>query len=201
MWKHTVISSLDRSGWFGASDTARIMGRWDTPTFARWWLEKLGLVQNHYKSLAMLAGTHYEHRILGAMGIRQRDRQIRIPALRLRVNLDGEVFDTIKEVKTYSGERFTVSKPYWMQMQVEMFAGHAWGEIIAYRLLDEDYINFFNPIDHERLSAHPVAYAPGWVGNEYLPRLEYLAWCLKRRKTPCSNEFSPVPRRGKSCRK
>ena len=37
-----MIHNQDRSGWFGASDTARIMGNWNTQTFARWWGEKLG---------------------------------------------------------------------------------------------------------------------------------------------------------------
>ena len=72
-----MIHNQDRSGWFGASDTARIMGNWNTQTFARWWGEKLGMFSNDFKTPAMMAGTAYEHRILDAIGIRQRDRQIR----------------------------------------------------------------------------------------------------------------------------
>lgn len=194
-----MITSQDRSGWFGASDTSTIMGGWDTKTFARLWLEKLGLLRSTYRSSAMLAGTYYEHRILDHLGIRRRDRQIKMRRLRLRVNLDGET-DMIHEVKTYSGETFQVSKAYWRQAQVEMFASitlwrrvlglllgrqsHKSLEIVAYRLLPEDYQNFYNPIDPERISRHPVEYDPGWIKNEYLPRLRYLSKCLRRRTTP-----------------
>lgn len=184
-----MIASQDRSGWFGASDTARIMGNWHTHTFMRWWLVKLGTVTDNYSSRAMRAGTAYEHKILDALGIVQRDRQIKIRPLRLRVNLDGETMDTVEEVKTYGTERFVVSRAYWQQMQVEMFAARAFGEIIAYRMEPEDYRNFYNPIDYDRISRHPIAYDPGWVEREYLPRLQYLAWCLKRRRTPSETAF------------
>lgn len=184
-----MIATKDRAGWFGASDTAIIMGNWNTKTFARWWLEKLGVVQNTFISRAMLAGTHYEHRILDALNISKRDRQIRVRRLQLRVNLDGESFDTVHEVKTYSTGRFIVSKAYWQQVQVEMFASRAYGEIIAYRMEPENYNNFFLPIDHDRISRHPIAYDLGWIHHEYLPRLRYLAWCLKNRATPSEAQF------------
>lgn len=35
-----MISNHDRSGWIGASDTAMVMGNWDTETFRRWWATK-----------------------------------------------------------------------------------------------------------------------------------------------------------------
>lgn len=177
-----MISSQDRSGWFGASDTSKIMCNWDTKTFARFWLEKQGIIHGGYASPAMVAGTHYEHRILDSLGIKRRDRQIRIRRYRLRVNLDGES-DVIHEVKTHGGE-FKVSRTYWQQAQVEMFAARKPLEIVAYRLLPEDYENFFNPIDPDRITRHPVVYDPAWIENEYLPRLRYLAICLRRRKIP-----------------
>lgn len=180
-----MIADKSRAGWFGASDTSKIMGRWDTPTFARFWLEKLGVIENTYINRQMLAGTYYEHRILDALGIKQRDRQIRIPKYRLRVNLDGET-DIIHEVKTY-GAVFKVTKPYWQQCQVQIFAAKKPCEITAYKLLPEDYKNFFNPIDMKRLSYHPIEYDAEWIDREYLPRIEYLAWCLKRRFTPDAN--------------
>ena len=85
-----MIHNHDRSGWFGASDTAIIMGRWDTETFRRWWLQKIGVRTDHFSTPAMQAGTAYEHRILSAIGISTMDRQIRIRRYRLRVNYDGE---------------------------------------------------------------------------------------------------------------
>lgn len=184
-----MISSHDRSGWFGASDTNIIFGSWDTKTFAKFWLEKLGLVQDTYVSDAMLAGTHYEHRILDHMGVSRRDRQIKKRSLRLRVNLDGES-DIIYEVKTHSAPEFKVTAAYWRQAQVEMYAARKPLTIAAYRLTEADYINYYSPIDSERLSLHPVPYDPDWISTEYLPRLRYLSWCLKRRKTPTVGGWS-----------
>ena len=182
-----MISSQDRSGWFGASDTATIMGNWDTKTFARFWLEKQGLVQGGYVSHAMVAGTHYEHRILDSLGIKRRDRQIKIRRYRLRVNLDGES-GIIHEVKTY-GREFRVSKAYWQQAQVEMFVAKKPLEIVAYKLLPEDYENFFNDVDLNRITKYPIEYDPSWIESEYLPRLRYLARCLRLRKIPSQGEI------------
>lgn len=175
-----MIHDHDRSGWIGASDTCRVMGRWDTPTFARWWATKLGLVHDHYTNLSMQTGTAYEHPILEHLGVPCMDRQIKVRRLRLRVNLDGEDAETIHEVKTYGGAVFRVTRPYWMQAQVEMFAAHKPCRIVAYRLDPEDYKNWFQPIDGGRLSVHPVKYDGSWVEKQYLPRLEVLARCLKK---------------------
>ena len=41
-----MIKNNDRSKWFGASDTAMIMGNWETETFKNWWLVKLGIDLN-----------------------------------------------------------------------------------------------------------------------------------------------------------
>lgn len=96
-----MIADHDRSGWFGASDTAMIMGNWKTKTFRKWWQQKLGIDQSHFTNTSMLAGTHYEHAILQVIGAAEMDRQILIPELRLRVNLDGNTGCRIHEVKTY----------------------------------------------------------------------------------------------------
>ena len=58
-----MIHDHDRSGWFGASDTAAIMGRWDTKTFRSFWLQKLGVNRDHFSTLEMETGSAYEHRI------------------------------------------------------------------------------------------------------------------------------------------
>ena len=174
-----MIAIKDRSGWIGASDTAMVMGNWRTPTWHKWWAIKLGIVRKDLTTRAMLAGTYYEHPILDALGVRKRDRQIRIRRLRLRVNLDGED-RRIHEVKTYGKETFKVTKAYWQQAQVEMFAARKPLCINAYRLTEAEYGNFFLPIDPERLSEHPVDYDPRWIREEYLPRLRILAKALKK---------------------
>lgn len=174
-----MIRSKDRSGWIGASDTAMVMANWKTPTWHKWWATKLGVATNTVATTAMLAGTYYEHPILDALGVRRRDRQIKIRRLRLRVNLDGED-EIIHEVKTYGKDTFKVSRNYWMQAQVEMFAARKRLVIDAYRLTEEEYRNFFLPIDKERLSEHPVEYDAAWIKEQYLPRLRILADCLRR---------------------
>lgn len=179
-----MIHNHDRSGWFGASDTARVMGNFNTATFARWWAQKLGILHDDFTTPAMCAGTAYEHRILEAIGIKKTDRQIKILALRLRVNLDGEDKTTVHEVKTHGKAAFIVTKAYWQQCQVEMYVTGKLCIIDAYHLLPDDYENFFNPIDKARLSEHPILYDSKWIHEEYLPRLRYLARCLRRKEFP-----------------
>ena len=174
-----MIHSQDRSGYFGASDTAVIMGSWTTKTFERFWMEKLGLLKNDFSNTAMRAGTAYEHRILDYLGIVQRDRQIILEDFKLRVNLDGET-ERIHEIKTYKKPSFVVTKPYWQQAQVEMFAAKKPLEIVSYRLTDAEYQNFFLPIDGERIGKHPISYDEQWVECEYKPRLVILADCLRK---------------------
>ena len=184
-----MIHNQDRSGWFGASDTYMIMGNWDTKTFRLWWLEKLGLRKSRIKTIAMQTGTAYEHRILDAAGAIWKDRQIKIRRLRLRVNLDGEDYKTIYEAKTYHKDKFVVTKAYWMQAQVEQFAAHKQCVITAYRLTDEEYKNWFIPVDKRRMSFHPVPYDQGWIDTKYLPRIMYLARCLRRGVMPDESYF------------
>jgi YqaJ-like viral recombinase domain. len=184
-----MITNHDRSGWFGASDTQMIMGSWNTKTFARWWLEKLGVIQNIYTNTYMMAGTHFEHRILDQIGTTKRDRQIKKRTLRLRVNLDGETHTTIREVKTHLNPKFTITKGYWGQAQVQMYAAQKALEIVAYQLEADDYNNFYREIDPARLSIHPIAYDSRFIKEDYLPRIIYLCACLKRRKTPRTEEL------------
>lgn len=184
-----MIHDKNRAGWFGASDTARIMGNWDTLTFRLWWLEKLGIRTNRIKTDAMQAGTAYEHKILSAIGVKKMDRQIKLRVLRLRVNLDGEDRETITEVKTHKGD-FKVSKAYWQQCQVEMFATRKLCRIVSYQLTDAEYENFFLPIDKDRIAVWPIERDNEFLRCEYLPRLAYLAGCLRRRETPTKEGFS-----------
>lgn len=191
-----MIRNHDRSGWFGASDTATIMGNWDTETFRRWWLVKLGVRKDRFVTPSMQCGTAYEHKILDALGVKTRDRQIRIRSLRLRVNYDGESRQLITEVKTHSKPVFKVTKAYWQQCQVEMFA-RGCGlfrkrkllRIAAYRVTEDELFNFFLPIDENRLTQHNVDYDAEWIEWCYLPRLRYLAKCLRTGHWPQEEEL------------
>lgn len=181
-----MIADQDRSGWFGASDTAYIMGNWKTKTFRKWWLQKLGIDIYHYVSTAMNAGTYYEHAVLDYIGAERKDHQILLHDLRLRVNLDGDAVGKIHEVKTHKAENeFKVSKAYFQQVQVQCFAKLTVegivpaAEIVSYALTEADYRDFFNPIDPERVKRHPVAYDPGFI-EAYLPRLRFLGSCLEK---------------------
>lgn len=184
-----MIAEQDRSGWFGASDTAIIMGSWQTRSFESWWRIKLGLETKHLHSDAIQAGTCYEHAILDAIGAAERDRQIIIPELRLRVNLDGNTGGRIHEVKTHKRAMRRPPKGYVQQVQAQMFAAKydGWqdvsGEIVAYRMTEEEYRNFFLPIDPDRLRRFEIPYDIGFVAA-WLRRLMYLAKCLEEREWP-----------------
>lgn len=178
-----MIHNQDRSGWFGASDTSYVMGKLNTETFRKWWLQKLGVNKDHFSTIEMQTGTALEHRILEHIGISRMDRQIKKPRLRLRVNLDGEDRNTVYEVKT-SKHPFKLKKAYWMQAQAEMFATGKELVIVTYRLEREYYENWFRPIDDSRLTFIPIAYDSEWIQEEYLPRLKYLAGCLKKGVLP-----------------
>lgn len=184
-----MIHNHDRSGWFGASDTAMIMGNWKTKTFAKWWLVKMGINKSHFTSMQMQTGTALEHRILNHIGITEMDRQICFPSILLRVNLDGEDRHEVTEVKTYSGDSFRVTKPYWMQAQVEMLVTTKRLKIAAYKVTPDDYVNWFLPIDPDRLSFHPIEWDDEWIVGQYLPRLRYLANCLRKGAFPNEIDF------------
>lgn len=182
-----MIQSQDRSNYIGASDTSFVVGNWKTKTFEKWWLEKIGMHKNILSTEAMKAGNNYEHKILEALNIKglEMDKQIIID--RLRVNMDGNTNTCIYEVKTHKEEKeFKVSKQYWRQAQVEMYASNIHNlYIVAYALRENDYKNFFNEIDKERIQKIKVEYDKNFIKNEYLPRLKILTKCLKEGVFPC----------------
>ena len=182
-----MIESKDRSGWFGASDSDKIIGKWTSETFAKWWMQKIGINRDNFSNKFTSAGTHLEHRILESLGIpMELDKQIIIEDLRLRVNLDGNTDDTIFECKTYQLVRgFKLPRKYINQVQVQMFAsGLRKAKIIVYGLKDEDYDNYFLDIDPSRRDEIVLTYDERWVKEIYLPRLTYLAACLKEGRWP-----------------
>lgn len=182
-----MIADQDRSGWFGASDTDKITGNWKTATFEKWWMQKIGINRDRIDNKFTLAGTHYEHRILESLDIpMELDKQIILEDLLLRVNLDGNTEDTIFECKTYRFEKgFKLPRKYINQVQVQMFAsGLRKAKIIAYGLTEGDYENFFHDIDPERRIEFDIPYDERWINEAYLPKLKYLAECLREGRFP-----------------
>ena len=191
-----MITTQDRSGWFGASDTSYIMGNWKTKSFKKWWMIKLGISTDHFTNVAMNAGTYFEHRILDVVGSPRRDYQIIIPEYRLRINYDGDGEGRIDEVKTHNVDKpFKVTKGYDMQVKVQMF-GKLWEEgrlpdakIWAYGLREEDYRNFFNPIAKDRLKPYSIEYDKEFI-ERYLKRITYLKECLEKGVMPSEEAFA-----------
>lgn len=182
-----MIASHDRSGYFGASDVSFIVGNWKTATFAKWWLQKIGINRDHFDNRYTSAGTHYEHRILESLGIpMEMDKQIIVEDLKLRVNLDGNDSTTIYECKTYIYEKgFALPKKYKEQVQVQMIAsGLRKAKIIAYGLKKEDYDNYFKPIYPKRRKEYVIDYDEKWINVVFLPRLKHLARCLIEGRFP-----------------
>lgn len=179
-----MIASQDRSGYIGASDVQYVIGNWKTKTWEKWWMQKLGINTDHFDNVYTIAGTNWEHRILDSLQLPglEKDRQFIIEDLRLRVNLDGNLPERIKEVKTYQWAKgFKCPQKYKNQVQVQMFGSKIYGaDIVAYGLEDADYKNFLRDIDPQRRQEIPVAYDQMWIEAVYLPKHMILADCLKR---------------------
>lgn len=189
-----MITDHDRSGWFGASDVQFIVGNWKTKTWAKWWLQKLGINHDHFDNEYTKAGTNWEHRILDSLNLPnlEKDKQIIIEELLLRVNLDGNTPVCIKEVKTYQWEKGWKKTPqkYIDQVQVQMFASGIYNaDIVAYGLQPDDYRNYLRELDPSRLRQIPVGYDSLWIENTFLPRLRILADCLRRGVWPSEARF------------
>ena len=165
-----------------------VVGNWKTKTFEKWWLEKIGIHRNNISTEAMKAGNNYEHKILESLQIEDLEMDKQIIIDRLRVNLDGNTQTCIYEVKTHKEEKeFKVSKQYWRQAQVEMYASNIHNlYIVAYALNESDYNNYFNKIDKNRLQLIKVDYDSKFIQEEYLPKLKILTDCLKRGVFPCN---------------
>lgn len=183
-----MIASKDRSGYIGASDTKYVVGNWNTKTFDKWWLQKVGIDTSHIENKYTMAGTNYEHKIIDALGIPNIEKDKQIIKGRLRVNLDANTDTKIYEIKTYQFEKgFDIKKhqDYINQVLVQMYSsGIHKAEIDAYGLIPEDYDNYFHQIDLKRLSKYEIEYNEEWINNTYLPRLSYLEKCLNSGKFP-----------------
>lgn len=194
-----MIDNFDRSGYFGASDTSMVIAdNRQTKTWRQWWLVKLGEMESTFSgSIYTEAGNKYEHRILKAISEEiTLDRQIIIEKLKLRVNYDGDLDGTIYEVKTHKAEKdFEISKQYWRQAQVEMYAYKTMEKelelppfkklyIVSYPLYPDEYYTHREDIsiDMKRVKFNPVKYDKQFVKGEYLPKLKECARALKKGK-------------------
>ena len=183
-----MITDKDRSGWFGASDVQCVIGNWKTKTWLKWWTQKIGIDNSHFDNVYTLSGTHFERRILESLGVPMEfDKQIRIPELLLRVNLDGNTEDTNFECKTTKEDinTFKPPKKYINQTQVQMFiSGLRHTKLVVYQLEEEDYNNFFRPIDPKRRRVFDIPYNEEWVNGIYLPKHLVLRDCLVKGVLP-----------------
>lgn len=182
-----MISSQDRSYYIGASETDKVIGNWKTKSWLDWWMQKIAINNDHFDNVYTLAGTHFEHRILESLGVPiELDEQIILEDLRLRVNLDGNTDDCIFECKTFINSKgFNLPKKYINQVQLQMFASKIYrAKIVAYGLEDEDYDNFFRPIDKDRLHIFPIEYNAKWVNDVYMPKHLILRDCLVKGVLP-----------------
>ena len=188
-----MITDHDRSGWIGASDVQYVIGNWKTKTWEKWWMQKLGLSRGHFDNESTLAGTNWEHKILDSLHFKgmEKDKQILLPDLRLRVNLDGNTPIRLYECKTYKAEGLTGAAKqlregicptaYRNQVQVQMYASQIYSaDIVSYGLVPEDYQNYLRAVDPGRRKLIPVDYDPNWVEMVYLPKHRILCEALKR---------------------
>jgi len=196
-----MIKNTDRSGWFGASDTSKVIAKnRKTKTWLQWWAVKMGEQESEFGgSIYTEAGDKYEHPILLTINEKMNlDRQIKIEDLLLRVNYDGDFDGIIYEVKTHKADKeFEVSKVYWRQAQVEMWTYKKMAEelglppfkklyIVSYALNPEEYYKEPDEIeiDPQRIKLHEVEYDKHFTKEEWLPNLKQLRRYLKRGKVP-----------------
>lgn len=186
-----MISDKDRSFFIGASDTAYVMRKWNTKTFADWWRVKQGIGENNISTDAMMAGTAYEHKILDSLGIAGLEKDKQIINGRLRVNLDGNTATKIYEVKTHKIENlFKVSAAYRMQVNVEMYAaGIKEACIVAYALEPKDYVNYYRDIDPNRIQFFDIPYDEDFI-QRYEKRMLYLSECLENGSFPQEGDIA-----------
>ena len=196
-----MIQDLDRSGWFGASDTKFVMAEnRNTKTWLRWWETKLGKAESAFTgSIYTRAGNLYEHHILEAIDPDMRmDGQIIIDKYLLRVNYDGYKDGVIYEVKTHKNTKpFEIIPAYLWQAQVEMYCyKEKYKEwflpefkklyIVSYALAADEYYCEDDEIeiDPDRIVRHEIKYDKHWIKAEYLPRLKELSRALRKGRSP-----------------
>ena len=196
-----MIQTLDRSGYFGASDCKYVMANnHDTASWKRWWDVKLGNMEaDQFRTKEIEAGNKYEHPILLAINEDMfMDGQIIHDKYSIRVNYDGFFNGTIYEIKTHHAENeFEISTAYWQQCQVEMFVYKEKYKqwflppfeslyLVSYGLNPDEYDVPWDrvEVDPNRMKYHPVKFDKAWIKGEYLPKVRELARALKKGKFP-----------------
>lgn len=192
-----MIHDKDRSGWFGASDSYKIINpNHDTKTWQEWWRVKLGIEENPFQGNEYTrAGERFEHPILECFDKDiNKDRQLIIEDKLLRVNYDGDKDGIIFEVKTHKADKpFEVTPYIDAQTQTQMYV---WKEkegevppfkslyILSYALTEADYRNE-NPtvddIDFDRIKVKEIKYKPRKI-KHFLKCLAPLVEELKNAK-------------------
>lgn len=188
-----MISNHDRSGFIGASDTKYVIGNWNTKTFEKWWLKKIGIDTSHFDNKYTKAGTNFEHKIIESLEIDNVEMDKQVIVGRLRINLDANTNDCIYEIKTYQFEKgFNIEKhkDYINQVLVQMYGTRIHkAYIVAYGLEVKEYDNYLVKIDKKRLDKIPIEYDKKWIEEAFLPRFKYLEKCLIEGKFPNKKEF------------
>ena len=182
-----MIADKSRDYYIGASDTHFVMMSFDTKTFQRWWLTKIGAEVNEIESVYTIAGNIYEQRILDEIFVPYRNEQFIVG--QLRVNLDGRTDQEVVEVKTSKKPYTKVRTDHWQQTQVEMFATCLpRARLVAYEMEEADY-EYIREIDLDRLKTFTIEYDEEWVLNEYMPRFNYLTFCFNTDIVPSNDGF------------
>lgn len=190
-----MIANKDRSSFIGASDTDRVVLSWDTKTFKKWWQEKCGWYRRTFESDAMMTGNALEHRILDSLGYDMVHDEQKI-INRLRINLDARCGDTIFECKTYRRKTQRYQKPpkkHIRQVYVQMMGfGAKKAYIVAYGLNENEYRNWYLPIDKERISLFEIKRDKEYEEfiKAYTPRLVFLEICLETGEYPTEEKFA-----------
>lgn len=196
-----MITNLDRSYYFGASDTRFVVSNnWKSLSWQNWWKVKKGEMTNELYSLPMKVGDLYELPIIRKYESfidkkLELNKQYVIEDLRLRVNLDANSEDTDYEIKTYKIDKtfrkWNPPKHYIEQVRVQMYASKLLNaKIVAYQVGQDEYeASECDPptileIDPLRIKVINVEQDEQWLKDIYLPRLKHLSMCLKENEEP-----------------
>lgn len=202
-----MIKSINsRVGIIGASDTRYVMMSFETATFKKWWLEKIGLAERkEVSNIYMDTGTMLEKPVIDTYCSMKKIKLnygeepfISEEYERLVVNLDAYNEKKNVEVKCVGFDKafnwqFKLDRNYYQQVQVQMLgSGLRKTTIVAYGLLprDYDFSNLVNPkIDKNRIFEVEVDYDYEWLETQYIPRLKYLTYCFDNNKIPTEIGF------------
>lgn len=168
-----MIQDNDRSYWFGASDSYKVISpNHNTQTWQNWWRVKCGVEEPTFTgNIYTETGQKFEHPILDCFDKAiNKDRQIYLDDLRLRVNYDGDKDGIIFEVKTHKIEKpFEITPYIEAQVQTQMYVWKTARDdfrklyILSYGLTDQDYQCDEPTVDFGRIKVHEVKYKKGHV--------------------------------------